>query len=177
MMKCRSEQTWIAHDAITHPEHPLHIEGVKGIQLYHGNHGTPHKYRCSVTWMFQVHSNLEKLVFYSLPRKWNMYDTGSTRWSWPKHYFRSRIRTVWFCLLNWSMSRLMHIPMEVLSAVPSRLVYLCIYQTAFMLFALFRTWTNITNAWRALIQLSSCVVIYSNVFKTSSQQSEEHGLQ
>lgn len=79
---CLSACFSVAHDAITHQDHPLHIEGVKGIQLYHGMY--LRCYVASVDYHYlvrdvQVHFSLEKFAFYSLLSKWNMYDTGSTR--------------------------------------------------------------------------------------------------
>ncbi|KAG6810871.1 hypothetical protein H0H92_009992 [Tricholoma furcatifolium] len=39
-MHVRSRLYSVAHDAITHPDHPLHVDGVQGVQLYQGTFET-----------------------------------------------------------------------------------------------------------------------------------------
>jgi len=84
----------LAHDAITHPDHPLRIAGKPGIELFIGELATYCATQRPITLFFQVPWKMAKRAFCSPLRKSNTSATGCTPWASQKSLFRSHILTV-----------------------------------------------------------------------------------
>lgn len=88
----------LAHDAITHPDHPLRIAGKPGIELFIGELATycysAAAQRRPITLSFQEPWKMAKHASCSLLSKSNTSATGCTRWASQKSLFRSHILTV-----------------------------------------------------------------------------------
>jgi hypothetical protein len=98
----------LAHDAITHPDHPLRIAGKQGIELFIGELATyryPLATQRPFTLSFQVRWKMAKRASCSLLRKSNTSATGCTQWASQKSLFRSHILTVFSRRCGYKITR------------------------------------------------------------------------
>lgn len=84
----------LAHDAITHPDHPLRIAGKPGIELFIGELATSLATQRPITLSFQVPWKVATRASCSLLRKSNTSAIGCTQWASQKSSFRSHIPSV-----------------------------------------------------------------------------------
>ena len=94
----------LAHDALTHPDHPLRIAGKQGIELFIGEPRATYCYipQCCPTTTadhtppppFQAPWKMARRASCSLLRKSNTSATGCTQWASQKNSSRSHIPTV-----------------------------------------------------------------------------------